>query len=66
MRVQPVAVAVEGTLPSFQHYKSGVMHEDAAGQCGQKIDHVRIPPNLPLAFAISKPPRTNSFLRRLT
>ena len=61
--MQPVAVAVEGTLPSsgFQHYKSGVLHEDAAGQCGQKIDHVRIPPNLPLFFAISKSPRTNSF-----
>ena len=40
-------MAVEGTLPSFQHYRSGVLHEVAAGQCGQKIDHVRIPPNPP-------------------
>ena len=38
---QPVAVALEGTLPSFQHYKSGVLHQD--GACWRRFeDHVSL------------------------
>jgi len=33
---QPVSVAIEADQPAFQHYKSGVLTDDA---CGQNLDH---------------------------
>lgn len=33
---QPVSVAIEADQPAFQHYKSGVLTDDA---CGQTLDH---------------------------
>ena len=34
---QPVAVALEGTSVAFQHYASGVLHQE--GNCGEAINH---------------------------
>ena len=34
---QPVAVAMEGTSVAFQHYSSGLLHQE--GSCGDAINH---------------------------
>ena len=49
---QPIAVAMEGTLPSFQHYKSGVLHQDGALQA--YLHAPRLSPRL-VRFAVPVP-----------